>query len=233
MPDFLPSRDADFLAWCATFQTGIVAGGASIGILPTQIDRFGELFGAFQALMTQVSSDETRTPSKVTQKQELRAELATYARELARIINAFPGITNAKRRELGLTMRSGERHRSVPPTEVPIVEIVSMNGHRLTARAHGSLGTRAKPTGCTSLSYFSYVGETAPLDPSVYKFEGSTTKTTFVIDFPLELAPGTKVWTTCFWKNALEESGDACDPVGTQINYATSMPTASTVRLAA
>ena len=68
---------------------------------------------------------------------------------------------------------------------------------------------------------------TYPENTAVYKYEGSTSKTTTDVLFNEDIAPGTKVWLTAFFFNERKQNGPACTPVPAIINYATSMPMAA------
>ena len=75
-------------------------------------------------------------------------------------------------------------------------------------------------TGATVLSY---VGAEPPDALGSWKFEGNTGRTTGEVVFPDTVAPGAKVWLTAFWFNARKQSGPACAPVGTNVQFGISM----------
>jgi hypothetical protein len=87
-------------------------------------------------------------------------------------------------------------------------------------RIHGgkSLG-RGKPPGVKGSSILSYVGENAPDEMSQWKFEGNTTRSTLDVEFPPTVPAGAKVWLTAFWFNPRMQSGQACTPQFTNLQY--------------
>jgi hypothetical protein len=212
--DFLPSKDADLLAWSANYSALLTSEAASIGILPAQATAYAALHTAFAAALETATEPSTRTRSAVAAKDAAKAPLKAMARDLARIINAFPGITNAQRIDLGLNPRSGEASPINPPGESPVMEVVSANGRTLKVRLH-ALGSerRGKPEGVDGATVFSFVGAAAPADISQWKFEGSTTRTSFDVEFPPTVAAGSQVWLCAFWFNPRAQSGPACTPI--------------------
>lgn len=231
--DFIPPRDADFLAWSLAFASGISSSQASIGITLAQVQAYSDLNNEFQALMTTVSSKETRTPAKVIEKRESRQRLEAEARRLARIINAFPGTTNTKRAELGLTVRKDGPTPSPIPGYAPEVFKVAMNGHSMEIELRDADGKCRWPEGVRGATVLTRVGPNLVLDPEAYTLQGNTTRTRVTVDFPMDLAPGTQVWVTAYYRNAIDESGNAADPVGAQINFGNEMGQPAQLRKAA
>jgi hypothetical protein len=88
-------------------------------------------------------------------------------------------------------------------------------------------GRRGLPPGVEGISVFSYVGAMAPEDPAAYKFEGSTTRTTVDVLFPLSVAEGAKVWLTAFYFNPRSMSGPGCPPVSAYIQFGGDLPMAA------
>jgi hypothetical protein len=60
---------------------------------------------------------------------------------------------------------------------------------------------------------YSFVGATPPSDPSEFKFEGTTTRTTFDVVFPSSLPGGAQVWLSACWANPRTQSGPSCPAV--------------------
>ena len=101
------------------------------------------------------------------------------------------------------------------------MDVLSVSGHTVHVRLHdaNNPGKRGKPAGCKGAALFSFVGTAAPGDPSLFKFEGNTTRTSFDVIFPDSVAPGTMVWVTAVWFNERTQSGPACSPIGAFIQF--------------
>jgi hypothetical protein len=86
--------------------------------------------------------------------------------------------------------------------------------HLRESRFEPALGDRrGKPAGVALAFVYSFVGTTPPTDLTMFKFEGSSTRTTFDILFPTTVAGGSQVWLYACWANPRTQSGPACAPV--------------------
>ena len=216
--DFIPSSDGKLVVWSNGFSAKLTATPTAFGATAAQATAYAALDTAFSTAVGVASDPATRTRGSVSAKNAARKPLVAMARELARIINAYPPITNTQRIDLGLTPRTGTVSPINPPTEAPVLEVAAAAGRLLTLKLRCiDSARRGKPAGVAGASLFSYVGTTPPADISLWKFEGSTTRTTFHLEFPPTVAAGAQVWLTAFWFNPRSQSGPACTPVSAYI----------------
>src|SRR5688572_23836790 len=214
MPDFLPSKNAELLAWSAAFSEKISLTPTAYGLSAPQSAAYAALHASFESALATSSDPATRTRGTVQATRDARTPLKAEARELARIINAFPSITDQQRIDLGLTPRTNEPSPINPPTEPPVLEVVSALGRTLKVRLRGlNSESRSKPPGVHGATLFAFVGSAPPADIAQWVFMGSTTRTTFDVEFPATVAAGAQVWLCAFWKNPRDMSGPACPPV--------------------
>lgn len=166
-----------------------------------------------------VSSDpSTRTRENIADTLASKKLFVAEAREIARVINAYPPITNAQRLSLGLTPRKGEAAPINPPTEAPVLEVAAANGRTLRVKLRSlDSNRRGKPDDVAGATVFSFVGNAPPADMSLWKFEGSTTKTSFEVEFPPTVPAGSQVFLTAFWFSPRSQSGPACVPISAYI----------------
>lgn len=212
--DFIPTKDAELLAWSANFSAMITADPTEYGLTAPQATAYAALHAAFAAALETATEPSTRTRGTVAAKDDARAPLKAMARELARIANAYPPITNQQRIDLGLNPRDAEPTPINPPTVSPVLEVVSAVGRTLKIRLReANSDRRGKPAGVDGATLFSFVGAEPPADIALWKFEGSTTRTSFDVEFPPTVAAGSQVWLTAFWFNPRSQSGPACAPV--------------------
>jgi hypothetical protein len=212
--DFLPSKNAELLAWATAFGQKITATPTAFGLVAAQATGFNSLLATFSAALAEATDPATRTRGKIQALNAARTPLKAQARALARIINAFPAITNEQRVDLGLNPRTGIINHSEAPEECPVLEVVGANGRILKVRLHAvDSNRRGRPEGVESATVMSFVGSAIPADISQWKFEGSTTRTTFDVEFPATVPAGSQVWLTAFWSSPRAQSGPACQPV--------------------
>jgi hypothetical protein len=165
----------------------------------------------------------------VSIKDTAKLALLNFARPLYKQIQANTAVTDAAKIELGVVVPDVEPSPQPVPNFAPGLTIVSVNGRLVKIRLSDPANPtrRRMPAGVNGAIVMSFVGATAPTDPSAYKYEGSTSKMTVDILFPESVAPGTQVWPTAFFFNERKQNGPACAAVGTNINYGGSMPMAA------
>lgn len=219
MPDFIPPREADRVNWIKQFAVKIAAAATSIGLTSSQASAFQTLADNLDAAYLLTLNGDTRTPANLIAKHQAMDIAVTSARQLVRIVQAFPGTTDEMRRTLLITVPT-QRQPIPAPAISPTTEILSVDGHRVTAKIHAPGTTRrGLPEAVDGIAVFSFVGDECPTDPGKFKFESNTTKTTVVIQFPDSVLPGATVWITAMYFNERKMSGLAGTPVSTKINF--------------
>jgi hypothetical protein len=217
---YLPTREPELVTWMANFAGQVTEDPVSYGLTEAQGTELGTLNTNFQQNYELANHPQTRSPTNIEAKNTAKRALVAYVRQMVEIIQGQPSTTDAQRRTLGITVRDADPTPVPPPDVAPRLDVVSVSGWLVSLRLHdGESARRAKPAGGKGATLFSFVGETPPTDIAAWKVEGSTSKTATQVMFPNQLTPGTKVWLTAFWFNPRLESGPACAPVGTQINY--------------
>lgn len=218
MPDFLPSKDSELIVWSSNYSARINATPLAFGLSVPAAAGYQALHLDFETKLATASEPITRTRGTISAKDDARKLLKAEARELARIINAYPPITNQQRIDLGLTPRKSEATPINPPTEQPVLTVAGAVGRILKIKL-GSADTsrRGKPDGVAGCSLFSHVGSQPPADVSLFKFEGSTTRTSFDLEVPASVPAGSQIWLTAFWFSPTSQSGPACQPVSAYV----------------
>lgn len=216
---FLPSADAQLLAWSTNFNSLINSTkGVGFGLTQAQAAEYTTKHTAFATAYQTAYDPNTRTPPNITIKDEAKKQLDVMARELVRIVQSYPELTDDQRRELKITVRK-QRTPQPPPTVRPALTIVSVTGRTVTIkiRETGESSRRGKPADVLGASVYSYVGPTYPTDPTLWAFDGTTTKTTHSIVFPETVPNGSQIWVCAAWFNRKTETGPVSIPVTTNI----------------
>lgn len=222
IPVFPPSREGELAAWAANFDTKINANTESYGLTLAQAVAFTSLSDAFIAAYNTVVNPNTNAKQAVIAKNQAKEALlhgTGGAWELVRIVQAFPGTTNAMRGELGLRIPDTERTPVAAPAVAPDLSIVSMSNRLISVRLRDQENpeSRGKPPGVDGATVLYYVGETAPLDPTVWIFAMNVSRTTFDVEIPSSIPANSTIWLTAFWFNARKESSPAASPESTVI----------------
>src|SRR5947209_5914709 len=208
---FLPNTDSGLLQWAQSFSTQITATPTAFGLVAAQATAFAALFTAYQTALNAATNESTRTKGTIAAKNDARDAIRNGARNLAKIVEGTPTVTDQQKLNLGLNVRA--MPSPIPaPANPPVLEVQSVLGRMVRIRLHETQsGTkRGRPTGTLGASVFSYVGAQPPADVGAWKFEGSTGRTIIDVAFDTALAAGATVWMTAFWVGSRMESGPAC-----------------------
>jgi len=229
MPDYIPKREADRVTWSTTFTDGVVADPTAVGISVPQATELTTRQTAFVTAYNVANNPLTGSPANVVAKNMAMASFISYARELAGIIQKFPGTSDSQRSALGLTVPDVDPSPRPAPATAPEVTVTSISGHtvafRLSDPAHPT--RRGKPPGVANAVVLTYVGETAPDAAGAWKWEGTTSRTQTAVTFPATVPEGAKVFITALWQNSKGESGPACAPVAAHLQIGGNMSLAA------
>ena len=119
--DFLPTRESELVTWSTNFNTRINAAPTTFGLTVPQAAAYGDLHDAFVSAYTAATNDGTNSRSAIVTKNDAKALLVASARQLAGIVQRYPGTTNTMRSELGLTVKDAEPSPIPPPAVAPAV----------------------------------------------------------------------------------------------------------------
>jgi hypothetical protein len=223
--DYLPSADADLLAWSANFSAKITATPTAYGLTAALATALAAKQTAYDTALAAATNPQTRGGSTVLAKDQARAELVQYCRQLARAIQGTLAVTDQQRYDLGLTVRGVVPTPIPAPASAPAIMLASVIGRTVSLRLIDPANPtrRGKPDYVDGAAVFSFVGAEAPTDLTDWKFEGNTTRTLMDVVFPTTVAPGTKVWLAAYWFNPRAQRGPACAPVACYVQYGGAM----------
>jgi hypothetical protein len=230
MPNpFPPNREADLVTWTQNFSTLITATPTVFGLTAPMATAYATTSGNFVTAYNVANADSTRTRVTVATKNAAKATLIASARSLIRTIQGTATVTPAQKIQLGINPRDIVPSPVPAPANPPLLQIVSAIARTVRIRLKDSTSTdrRGRPPGVAGATVFSFVGETAPSDPSKYHYEGNTSLTVVDIEFPDDVPSGAQVWITAFWRNARGNSGPACTPVGANLPGGAALPEAA------
>ena len=137
-------------------------------------------------------------------KDEKKFAMVQKLRELARIVQAFPGTTNEDRSLLGLTVPS-ERQDQPAPAFAPKLDVVKVNRNLVSVQLRDSQNlSRLRPDFAKSATVFSFIGDTPPTTADGWFFQGGTTKARFDLSFdpslPMPACPHSRAASGLAWQ---------------------------------
>jgi hypothetical protein len=215
----IPRKDSLLVPWSTNWNTRTVAAPADFALTAAQCTAYTALHTPYIAAVAAIASPGAKSKALVAVKDAAKNALLAYARGLYAFVQNSNGVTVANKELLGITIRSMPQPIPAPGVS-PALDILTVTRNVVKVRVHDAADARRpKPAGVKAAAIMSYVGPIAPTDPSLYKWEGSTGRSVFDVVFPESLAPGTQVWLCATWVNERQQTGPACTPVGTVIQY--------------
>jgi hypothetical protein len=216
--DYIPSTDAGVLSFTTNFSTIVTASAVALGLSAGQATALATKVSSYSASLSASTDPSTRGPAAVFSKLEKKRDLVAYVRQLARIIQANPAVTNDQRFSLGLPIR--RLPSPIPaPGEAPDVDVLSVSGRTILFRIHRSTGSRrGKPAGVAGANVYSHVGATPPASIVDWTFEGHVSRPNRVeVLLPADVPGGSTVWLCANWFNPRGQAGATSAPVSTNI----------------
>ena len=214
---YLPSKDADLLAFTANFATYLSANAVALGMLPANATAYASLQTSWAAALLAATQPNTRGKATIAAKAAVKKQIVALTRSYAQMIGRNVNVTNAQRLALGLNVRK-QRTPIPPPATSPVIQILSVNAWTVKIKLKNADGTRrARPLGAIGASVFSYAGSAPPTSLSDWKFEGLCGKDVVDIVMDDSVPSGAKVWLTAMWFSERKETSPCCNPVSTII----------------
>lgn len=216
---YLPQTDGGLLVWATNLSDHLTADPAAYGTTAEQAAQYRTTLTRYADALSVVRNPDTRTGPAVRTKDAARGTLRNASRMTVNLLQAWPQMDDSKRDALRITVRDRTPSPVPPPAAVPMLEVLDVRGRRMTVQLRDTEGRAKRPVGVKGANVYTCVGESPAGDLSAWKFEGAMTRTRFDIDFAPTLPGGTKVWLTAAWFNPRMQTGLACDPVPTQVNF--------------
>jgi hypothetical protein len=130
--NFIPRPDGDCAAWAVQFAGGCDAEQSKLGLAGKQVTDIKIAVDAFVNALNAHTAAQRAAESARQTKDAQRAALEQLVRPYVRVFQSAPGVTDAIRAELGITVRDTSKTPSPTPTSAPVVQVES--GQRLTHR---------------------------------------------------------------------------------------------------
>jgi hypothetical protein len=218
MASFIPTKDAELLAWVTNFSTLITATPTAFGLVAADATTLAGLVTAYSTALTAATNPATRTQVKVAAKDVAKAGLVADVRALARRIQGTTSVTPEQKLSLGLPVHKTSQTPIPPPVTRPVVTLVGQPFQRtVTIRLvdETTPTKKAKPFGVDGAEVYSYVptaSENPPADLEQWRFEGIATRSEFQAGFNVGDV-GKTAYVCARWFNPRGQAGPASDDV--------------------
>ncbi len=212
---FFGRTEAELYAGSIHFSQTISLDPAAYGLNQQQADDYAAANALWVAAYEAAADEQTRTRLLVAAKRAAAATIRALASNLAQIINGTPGVSDAQKLDLGLSVRT-RPSRIGRPTHRPLVEVLAVTGRTVMLRIHDA-NRRGKPAGAAAAWVYTFIGETYPADADQWRNEGAATRAKHSITFPSALPAGQQVWIRAAWVNPRQEPGPMSMPITTNL----------------
>lgn len=184
---YIPSKNANFVAWANNFATLIAASPSTYGLASGDATTISAINTAVAAAYGLIASPSTKTAATVqaynTEKVSALATLRPYAQQIAN--NA--GVSPSNKTAVGVNPRTSTPTPISAPTTAPSLTAVSTSPAGTILRFRDSTSSpsvKAKPYGVTQLILVGAQSATAITDPTQLLFLTAVTKS------PIQVALG-------------------------------------------
>ena len=158
MADYLPSKDADLVLFCANFSAVLGVNAVALGVTPAQATQYAGLADTFDTELGGAVAARATARAATDIKDQAKAELVARTRELAQMFYANPAVADSLRSQLGLPVRDDDRTPAPPPTATPVPEVEKVGGSQVVLRVvNGETGKASKPEGARGIQVFEKV----------------------------------------------------------------------------
>jgi hypothetical protein len=187
MADYIPAPDDEFDTYFreqfAPFAQGNIGAlglsGADATELTTVTNAWGYAWPAF-------NNAKAAFESATEDKDQKRADAEAVLRRLAQKVQNTPGVTDAQKASLGITIRKTTKTPVGVPTTVPVLTRTDTSTRailRLFFADATTPETKAKPPGVQGCEIREQIGGTAPVNPNAMAFLAIETRTPYRADF--------------------------------------------------
>jgi hypothetical protein len=217
MPLIPPTADAPLKAWAQNASALITSTPTVYGLVAGDATALAALVNDFDTRLDTATTPSTRTKGTIAAKNTSKLALLAKLRQLIKIINAHPGVTNAQRADLGLNPRD------VVPTPVPVPVTRPM----VTVDVDGTIRLvdettperRGKPVGVNGAVVYTkiVVGDApGPVTPADAAFAALATRARVTLPLPAGSKNKT-LWVLAQWYNERGELGPISAPASSVI----------------
>jgi hypothetical protein len=208
MPSYIPSKQADELAWLTNFSTILSASPATYGLTAGDAAAVAASLATYQAAYTAGTEPATRTKATVAAKDAARSAVLALVRPYAVMISLSSGISDDNKTRIGVTVRDHTVTILAAPATAPIVTptLATPGQIRLRVADEVTPTKKAKPAAAIGLELRAAVLVAPPSDPADIPYQGFVTRA--IVDVSFDPADaGKKAYFAGRWINRRGEVG--------------------------
>jgi hypothetical protein len=197
---YIPSRNANLVAWGLNFSTLITASPATYGLVTGDAVAIAAQYTALAAAYALITSASTKTAATVSAFNGDKITALALWRNYAQAISLNAGVTSANKIALGVNPRTSVPTPITTPTTTPVLTAQSASTAGIIVRYRDSTASpsvKSKPYGVIGTLIYAKASTTVITDPTTLTFEGTQTKSPFTLSLPA--TAGMTVYVAARW----------------------------------
>lgn len=206
--NFIPRSDAEFDVWQENIMTQMKADKDKFAMSNDSDAELSSLQAEWNARNVEHLDKQSKAAAARVAKDEKREEFEAALRRQVKATQSAPGVTDADRALLRITIRDTQPTAPAAPATRPVVQVDTSQRlrHKLAVTDELTPTSRSKPKGSSYYEVWVKVGDPAPTDASQLRFVDTSTTSAFVVDYE-----GTDAGKTAHymvrWVNSRKEKG--------------------------
>ena len=179
--DYIPSNDGEFIEFAENYIEQIDGNEENLGLTAGTTAGLTSTLTVFKSSYSQNNDTYTNYRASTEKKDDDRKPIEAKIREATRIIQVAPGVTDAQRAALRITVRQTSTTPTGPPTSRPVLEIDTSEPLRHTVKFYdNALETKGKPPGVRGVEIWCKIGGEATMDEEEYRYLGTDTASPYL-----------------------------------------------------
>ncbi len=185
MPDYLPTQDAELVAWLTNFVTYANANLVPLGLVAGDMTPITSNQTTFNTTFNANIAAQNAAQSAKAAKDTARTNLETAVRTVVRKIQGTSTVTNAQRQSLGISERGTPRTPVGVPTSRPILSIDTSQRlqHTIAFMDETTPTSKAKPDGVMGCEIWAALVDPTGHNPPEFHYLALDTKTPYLAHF--------------------------------------------------
>ena len=183
--DYIPTSDADLIAWVNNFLAYANANLATLGLVAANLTPVQDAASNFQTNFADNNTAQASAQAARQKKDDSRDALVALVRPLARQLQARETVKDSHRQSLGLNVKSTARTAAAAPTTRPVATVDTSQRlrHVISFVDEQTPGSRAKPAGVMGCEVWVKIGPTPPIDASECRYLATDTATPYTAEY--------------------------------------------------
>jgi len=227
----VPKTDTALAEYSTNFNARGSASPGDFNLSVEQMAQYSLLHDAYMASYFAAKAEGSRSSALVAGKDQNKAALLRWARELYHLIQVSPAVSNENKVLIGVKVPSASRSPIAPPELAPLMSVLSVVGRTVRCKLSDASApsVRRRPINARGAIIMSYAGKTPPpAGTPGWKLEKHTGKPLFAVEFASTVGPETACWIAARWYNRRGQYSPASAPVQTYLQCGPAAPVVAT-----